>query len=97
MPLIITQPGKLPNILQIALKIIVNVTRYQSMQLMTYRNWRVLKHLPPPTLNERFRCSEQEAGDLNRFPVTVEPLLQFTDLDEMMEPSYLDLAISGTD
>ena len=39
--------------------------------------------------------SEQEAGDLHWFPVTIEPLLQFTVLDEMMEAFYLDLSISG--
>ena len=47
----------------------------------------VLEGLPPPTciLHKEFRCSEQEAGDLNRFPVTLELLLQFTVLDEIME------------
>ena len=53
------------------------------------------KCLPPPTFYERFRCSEQEAGDFNWGAVTIEPPLQFTVLDEMIEAFHLDLAISG--
>ena len=62
MPLIITLPGKYQNILQIALKIIVIVPRYQCNQLGAETN-RTLKGLFLPTLHEKFRCSEQEAGE----------------------------------
>ena len=56
------------------------------MQLMMNRNLQVLRGLPSPTLHEKFRCSKQVSEDLNWFPVTLEPLLQFTVLlDEMME------------
>ena len=41
------------------------------------------------TLHERFECSEQEAEDLNPFPIILEPLLRFTVLDEMMEAFVL--------
>ena len=55
MPLVITLPGKLPNILKIALNIVMNIIWYQSVQLMTNRNQQVLKGLPPFTLHQEIR------------------------------------------
>ena len=46
--------------IKLALNLVMNITWYQSVQLMTNRNQRVLKGPPPFTLHERFRCTEEE-------------------------------------